>query len=82
MRSRSRPTHCGLCPTKRLVTRGDTLNLPVLMVRFSSPMPDVIACRLRITKAAAQRPAFEIHAQRRTRWRFTTMRSGDADQRR
>lgn len=33
-------------PTKRLAHRGDTLNLPVLMVRFSSPMPDVIRVHL------------------------------------
>src|SRR6476620_8368423 len=50
--------------TKRLNTRGDTLNLPLLTVRFSSPMPDVI--RVTITHHKGQRPAqpaFELMAQ-------------------
>ena len=50
--------------TKRLHTRGDTLNLPLLTVRLSSPMPDVI--RVTITHHKGRkppRPAFELHAQ-------------------
>ncbi len=49
--------------TKRLNTRGDTLNLPLLTVRFSSPMPDVI--RVTLTHHKGQRPkqpAFELQA--------------------
>jgi alpha-D-xyloside xylohydrolase len=33
-------------PTARIGTRGDTLNRPLLTVRFHSPMPDVIGVRL------------------------------------
>ena len=50
--------------TKRLSTRGDTLNLPLLTVRFSSPMPDVI--RVKITHHKGRRPkqpAFELQPQ-------------------
>jgi alpha-D-xyloside xylohydrolase len=50
--------------TKRLNTRGDTLNLPLLTVRFSSPMPDVI--RVTITHHKGRRPrqpAFELLSQ-------------------
>src|SRR5215216_3194076 len=50
--------------TKRLNTRGDTLNLPLLTVRFSSPMADVI--RVTITHHKGRRPkqpAFELMAQ-------------------
>src|SRR5436309_15686194 len=50
--------------TKRLNTRGDTLNLPLLTVRFSSPMPDVI--RVTITHHKGRLlwpPAFELQAR-------------------
>jgi alpha-D-xyloside xylohydrolase len=50
--------------TKRLNTRGDTLNLPLLTVRFASPMPNVI--RVTITHHKGRRPkqpAFELRAQ-------------------
>lgn len=50
--------------TKRLISRGDTLNLPLLTVRFSSPMPDVI--RVTITHHKGRRPkqpAFELMPQ-------------------
>ena len=33
-------------PTKKLVTRGDTLNLPLLTIRFSTPMQNVIRVQL------------------------------------
>jgi alpha-D-xyloside xylohydrolase len=48
-------------PTKRLVTRGDTLNLPILTVRFSSPMPNVIRVQLWQHKGRSRKPpAFEL----------------------
>jgi alpha-D-xyloside xylohydrolase len=40
--------------TKRLAHRGDTLNLPLLTVRLSSPMPNVI--RVRMYHHKGQRP--------------------------
>src|SRR5690242_17972524 len=50
--------------TKRLNTRGDTLNLPLLTVRFSSPMPDVIRVTITHHKGRRQKqPAFELQAQ-------------------
>lgn len=33
-----------VAPTRVIRDRGDTLNLPVLTVRFSSPAPDIICC--------------------------------------
>src|SRR5215211_5405453 len=47
--------------TKRLNTRGDTLNLPLMTVRFSSPMSNVI--RVTITHHKGRRhkpPAFDL----------------------
>jgi alpha-D-xyloside xylohydrolase len=50
--------------TKRLNTRGDTLNLPLLTVRFSSPMPNVICVKIMHHKGRRQKqPAFELQAQ-------------------
>jgi alpha-D-xyloside xylohydrolase len=50
--------------TKRLNTRGDTLNLPLLTVRFSSPMPNVIRVKITHHKGPRQKhPAFELQAQ-------------------
>jgi alpha-D-xyloside xylohydrolase len=50
--------------TKRLNTRGDTLNLPLLTVRFSSPMPNVIRVKIMHHKGRRQKqPAFELQAQ-------------------
>jgi alpha-D-xyloside xylohydrolase len=49
--------------TKRLAHRGDTLNLPLLTVRLSSPMPDVI--RVQMVHHTGQRPrepAFALHS--------------------
>jgi alpha-D-xyloside xylohydrolase len=52
------------CPTKRLNHRGDTLNLPMLTVRFSSPMPNVIRVQLYHYKGGRPRkPQFELYAQ-------------------
>ncbi|HUM69939.1 MAG TPA: alpha-xylosidase, partial [Chloroflexota bacterium] len=51
-------------PTRRLNHRGDTLNLGLLTVRFSSPMPDVI--RVQLTHHKGQRPSaptFALHTQ-------------------
>lgn len=51
-------------PTKRLSHRGDTLNLPLLTVRFSSPMPNVIRVRLTHHKGVRPlKPEFELKAQ-------------------
>ncbi len=51
-------------PTKRLNHRGDTLNLPILTVRFSSPMPDVIRVQLWHHKGTRQRkPVFHLESQ-------------------
>ncbi len=50
--------------TKRLNHRGDTLNLPLLTVRFSSPMPDVIRVQLTHHKGGRPRlPGFQILPQ-------------------
>lgn len=51
-------------PTRRLTHRGDTLNLGLLTVRFSSPMPDVI--RVQLTHHKGQwpsAPTFSLHSQ-------------------
>ncbi|MCB9099873.1 MAG: alpha-xylosidase [Anaerolineales bacterium] len=51
-------------PTKRLTQRGDILNLPLLTVRFSSPMPNVIRVQLVHHKGRLPRtPDFELHPQ-------------------
>src|SRR3954449_4671362 len=50
--------------TKRLNTRGDTLNLPLLTVRFSTPMPDVIRVTITHHKGRRpQQPSFELQAR-------------------
>jgi alpha-D-xyloside xylohydrolase len=50
--------------TKRLTHRGDTLNLPLLTVRFSSPMPNVMRVQMYHHKGGRpQTPEFELHAQ-------------------
>ncbi|HMN59118.1 MAG TPA: alpha-xylosidase [Anaerolinea sp.] len=54
-------------PTKHLGHRGDTLNLPVLTVEFSSPMPDVIKVRLYHHKGGLPpKPQFELFPQPET----------------
>jgi alpha-D-xyloside xylohydrolase len=51
-------------PTKRLTHRGDTLNLPLLTVRFSSPLPNVIRVQMYHHKGTQPRkPEFELQAQ-------------------
>jgi alpha-D-xyloside xylohydrolase len=48
--------------TKRLNHRGDTLNLGLLTVRFSSPMPEVIRVQLMHHKGGAPAgPNFALH---------------------
>jgi alpha-D-xyloside xylohydrolase len=52
-------------PAKKLASRGDTLNLPVLSVRFSSPMENVIRVKLVHHKGTQpQKPQFEVHEQK------------------
>jgi alpha-D-xyloside xylohydrolase len=51
-------------PTKKLQGRGDTLNLPLITVRFSSPMENVI--RVKIVHHKGMKPAkpeFTLHEQ-------------------
>ena len=51
-------------PTKHLGHRGDTLNLPLLTVGFSSPMPNVIKVQLYHHKGGLPRkPEFELFPQ-------------------
>jgi alpha-D-xyloside xylohydrolase len=51
-------------PTRRLSSRGDTLNLPVLTVEFSSPMENVIRVRLaHHLGGQPRRPQFEVFPQ-------------------
>jgi alpha-D-xyloside xylohydrolase len=51
-------------PTKQLNHRGDTLNLPLLTVRISSPMENVIRVRLYHHKGGRPRkPQFELKSQ-------------------
>lgn len=49
-------------PTKKLVTRGDTLNLPMLTVRFSSPIENVIRVQMfHYTGGHPHHPEFILH---------------------
>jgi len=51
-------------PTRRLTHRGDTLDLPLLTVRFSSLMTNVIRVQLVHHKGRQPRkPEFELKAQ-------------------
>lgn len=51
-------------PTKKLQGRGDTLNLPLLTVQFSSPLKNVIRVKIIHHKGGQPRkPEFEIHQQ-------------------
>jgi len=51
-------------PTGRLTHRGDTHDMPLLTVRFSSPMADVIRVRVTHHKGGQPRkPEFELEAQ-------------------
>jgi alpha-D-xyloside xylohydrolase len=59
-------------PTKRLNHRGDTLNLPVLTVQFSSPMENVIRVRLFHHKGGRPRkPEFDLQPQTAPQVRVT-----------
>ena len=50
--------------TKRLADRGATLNLPLMTIRFSSPMPNVIRVQLVHHKGRQPRkPEFELQPQ-------------------
>ena len=50
-------------PTKKLASRGDTLGLPVLTIRFSSPMENVIRVQIMHHKGALPRgPEFVLYA--------------------
>jgi len=52
-------------PTKKLVTRGDTLNLPILTVRLSSPLKNVIRVQVYHHKGGRPRkPEFPLRAGR------------------
>ena len=51
-------------PTEKVVRRGDTLDLPVLTVRYSSPMPNVIGVSICHHKGAHSRgPHFQLASQ-------------------
>ena len=51
-------------PTRRLNHRGDTLNLPLLTLRFSSPMENVIRVQMWHHKGGRSRkPTFELKPQ-------------------
>src|SRR5262245_16365655 len=51
-------------PTKKLSGRGDTINLPILTVRFSSPMENVIHIQMRHHKGAQSRkPEFTTYEE-------------------
>jgi alpha-D-xyloside xylohydrolase len=51
-------------PTKKLNGRGDTLNLPLLTIRYSSPMENVIQVKAIHHKGTQlQKPEFEIYKQ-------------------
>ena len=51
-------------PTKKLTGRGDTLNLPMLTIRFSAPMENVIRVKINHHKGGSPRkPEFEIYEQ-------------------
>jgi len=50
--------------TKKLVTRGDTLNLPLLTIRFSTPMENVIRVQIYHHKGGiSQKPEFLLTEQ-------------------
>ena len=50
--------------TKRIAQRGDTLNLPIITLRLSSPMPNVIRVQLAHFEGAKPAlPAFELKPQ-------------------
>lgn len=55
-------------PTKKLSGRGDTLNLPLLTVRYSSPMENVMQVKIVHHKGVLPKnPEFEIHQDAKTK---------------
>jgi alpha-D-xyloside xylohydrolase len=51
-------------PTKKITGRGDTLNLPLLTVRFSSPLENVVRVKIVHHKGVLQpKPEFNIYEQ-------------------
>ena len=51
-------------PTKKLQGRGDTLNLPLLTIHYSSPMENVIRVKIVHHKGGRpQKPEFEIYGK-------------------
>ena len=55
-------------PVKAVTRRGDTLNTPMLTVRFSSPMDDVIRVQISHFKGLIKKgPEFSINAHKDTR---------------
>ena len=51
-------------PTKKLTVRGDTLNLPLLTIQYSSPMENIIRVKIVHHKGGRpQRPEFHITQQ-------------------
>ena len=51
-------------PTKKLSGRGDTLNLPLLTIQYSSPRENIIRVKILHHKGGQPRkPEFEIHPQ-------------------
>jgi len=51
-------------PTKKLQNRGDTLNLPLLTIQYSSPIENVIRVKILHHKGGGpNKPEFEIHTQ-------------------
>ncbi len=54
--------------TKKLTSRGDTLNLPMLAIRFSSPLKNVIRVQISHHKGAnPHRPEFVLHDSDQTK---------------
>ncbi|MDH2443616.1 alpha-xylosidase [Amnibacterium sp. CER49] len=50
-------------PTKPITTRGDTLNLPVLTVTLSAPLPDVIRVRIEHHTGGGEPLRFPVHEE-------------------
>lgn len=70
-------------PTKKLQSRGDTLNLPLLTIRYSSPMENVIQVQVIHHKGVRPpKPEFEIYKQNpkikiENEENFATLTTGD-----
>jgi len=71
-------------PTKKLTGRGDTLNLPLLTVQFSSPMKNIIRVKIVHHKGGfPNKPEFEINQESDLQVftsndeKFATLTSGD-----